>query len=58
MIHNQVLKNVYWGKADRAHTIMDEYGKLDYWSYESYSTLVFDNDKPIKIHANSITNRQ
>ena len=33
MTHNQVLKNTYWGKADRTYTITDEYGKLDYWSY-------------------------
>lgn len=58
MTHNQVLKNTYWGKADRTYTITDEYGKLDYWSYESYGGLYFDNDKLIKIHANSITDRQ
>ena len=58
MTPNQVLKNTYWGKADRTHTITDEYGKLDYWSYERYGALVFDNDKLIAIDANSITNRQ
>ena len=57
MSHNQVLKNTYWGKADRTHTITDEYGKLDYWSYERYGALVFDNDKLIAIYANPITNR-
>ena len=57
MTHNQVLKNTYWGKADRTHTITDQYGKLDYWSYERYGALVFDNDKLIIIDANPITNR-
>jgi len=33
-------------------------GKLDYWSYEDYGALVFDNDKLVKIHANTITSRQ
>lgn len=55
MSHDQVLKNTYWGKADTTHTITDEYGKLDYWSYERYGSLVFDNDKLIRIQANSIT---
>lgn len=54
MTHNQVLKNTYWGKADRTHTITDEYGKLDYWSYERYGVLIFDNDKLIIIDANPI----
>lgn len=57
MTHNQVLKNTYWGKADRTHTITDEYGKLDYWSYERYGALVFDNDKLIVIDANPIIDR-
>lgn len=57
MSHNQVLKNTYWGKADRTHTITDEYGKLDYWSYEYYGALVFDNNKLIAIYANPITSR-
>lgn len=54
MTHNQVLKNTYWGKADRTHTITDEYGKLDYWSYERYGALVFDNNKLMIIDANPI----
>lgn len=54
MTHNQVLKNTYWGKADRTHTVTDEYGKLDYWSYERYGVLIFDNDKLIIIDENPV----
>ena len=57
MIFAIVITILFWTDY-RTYTITDEYGKLDYWSYESYGGLYFDNDKLIKIHANSITDRQ
>jgi len=49
MTQNKVLDKTYWGKPDYTHKVMDEYGKLELWSYDSHGFLLFDNDKLIQI---------
>lgn len=49
MTPNQISEKTYWGKPEITNSITDEYGKLEWWYYDHYGNLLFDNDKLIRV---------